>query len=386
MTASPSASNGSLGWLRDLWERNWLKDLLLVAAVLLAYQPAWHGGFVSDDDAWTTSMSGLLRDGSGLYSMWRRITTLPQYYPLTGTTFWLDYHLWGFQTLPYHVENILLHSLAALLFWKLLQRLQVPGASLAAAIFALHPLMVESVGWITERKNVLSLVFYLGALLVYERHVRKSEAGNRIFSPRTLPSGWYWLAFALFLCALLAKTTAFSLPAAILLINWWQRGRIRWRMDVLPTLPFFGLSIGLCLVTAWLEKNHVGAQGPAFALPFPERCLIAGHVFWFYIGKLLWPAQLCFVYPRWHLDTGSWWPWLYPGDRRRHAAAGALAGAGADWPWSGSGGVLFRRHIVSGAGVYERLFYALLIRVRSLGLSFQPGPHRIDGCGGGACG
>jgi len=163
MTASPSASNGSLGWLRDLWERGWLKGLLLVAAILFAYQPAWHGGFVSDDDSWTTRISGLLRNGSGLCSMWRRITTLQQYYPLTGTTFWLDYHLWGFQTLPYHVENILLHSLAALLFWKLLQRLQVPGASLAAAIFALHPLMVESVGWITERKNVLSLVFYMGA-------------------------------------------------------------------------------------------------------------------------------------------------------------------------------------------------------------------------------
>ena len=307
--------------MRDLWERGWLKGLLLVAAILFAYQPAWHGGFVSDDDSWTTRISGLLRNGSGLCSMWRRITTLQQYYPLTGTTFWLDYHLWDFQTLPYHVENILLHSLAAVLFWKLLQRLQVPGAWLAAAIFALHPLMVESVGWITERKNVLSLVFYLGALLVYERHVRKSEVGNRIFNPRPLTSGWYCLAFMLFLCALLAKATAFSLPAVILLINWWQRGQIRWRMDVLPSLPFFCLSIGLCLVTAWLEKNHVGAQGQDFALSFPERCLIAGHVFWFYIGKLLWPAKLCFVYPRWHLDTGSWCSWLYPA-----TAVGTLLG------------------------------------------------------------
>jgi hypothetical protein len=162
--------------------------------------------------------------------MWCR-TIASQYYPLTGTTFWLDYHLWGFQTLPYHVENILLHALAALLFWKLLQQFQVPGAWLAAAIFTLHPLMVESVGWITERKNVLSLVFYLGVLLVYERYVRKSEIGNPTSKFRPLTSGWYWLAFVLFLCALLSKTPAFSLPAVILLMNWWQQGQIQWRMD-----------------------------------------------------------------------------------------------------------------------------------------------------------
>jgi tetratricopeptide (TPR) repeat protein len=298
-----------------LWERDWLKALLLVAAVLFAYQPAWHGGFVWDDDAWITKIPGSPRNGSGLCSIWFR-TTASQYYPLTGTTFWLDYHLWGFQTLPYHMENILLHALAALLFWKLLQRLQVPGAWLAAAIFALHPVMVESVGWITERRNVLSLVFYLGALLVYLRCTQGVSGGEcqetRTDCASCHVSHFYGLAFVLFLCALLSKTTAFSLPAVILLINWWQRGRIRWRMDVLPTLPFFGLSVGLCLVTAWLEKNHVGARGPDFALSFPERCLIAGHVFWFYIGKLLWPAKLCFVYPRWHLDMGSWWPWLYP--------------------------------------------------------------------------
>ena len=119
------------------------------------------------------------------------------------------------------------------------------------------------------------------------------------------PSLFYGLAFVLFLGALLAKTTTFSLPAAILLIGWWQRGQIRWRADVLPTLPFFALALGLCAVTAWLEKNHVGAQGPDFALTFPQRCLIAGRAFWFYLGKLFWPANLCFVYPRWQPDPGS---------------------------------------------------------------------------------
>jgi len=125
-------------------------------------------------------------------------------------------------------------------------------------------------------------------------------------------SPFYGLAFVLFLGAMLAKTTTFSLPAVILLMGWWKRGQIRWRADVLPTLPFFALALGLCAVTAWLEKNHVGAEGPDFALTFPQRGLVAGHAFWFYLGKLFWPANLCFVYPRWQPDAGVWWQWLFP--------------------------------------------------------------------------
>jgi tetratricopeptide (TPR) repeat protein len=242
----------------------------------------------------------------------------------------MDYHLWGFRPLPYHVENLLLHVLAALLFWGLLRRLQVPGAWLAGAIFALHPVMVESVAWITERKNVLSLALYLGALLAYLRYAQgmaggewqvasgtpssgPGAAGRGYPTPDTRhPSLFYGLAFFLFLAALLAKATAFSLPAVILLICWWKRGRIRWRTDILPTLPFFAMAIGLCLGTAWLEKNHVGAKGPEWVISFPERCLIAGRALWFYTGKLFWPANLCFIYPRWQLDASSSWQWLYP--------------------------------------------------------------------------
>ncbi len=298
---------------------------LIVLLVLLAYLPALSGGFVWDDDSWTIKLSGLFRNASGLLSIWCDPTALQQYYPLSGTTFWLDYQLWKFWTPPYHVENILLHALAALLFWRLLLRLRLPGAWLAAALFALHPVMVESVAWITERKNVLSLALYLGALLAYERYAPwetkdgKQATGTEQSDPvpgssrgTGSPSLFYGLALFLFLGALLAKTTTFSLPAAILLLGWWQRGRLRWRADMLPTLPFFALAIGFCAVTAWLEKNHVGAQGPDFALTFPQRCLIAGHVFWFYLGKLFWPANLCFVYPRWQPNPEVWWQWLYP--------------------------------------------------------------------------
>jgi hypothetical protein len=197
--------------------------------------------------------------------------------------------------------------------------------------------MVESVAWITERKNVLSLALYLGAWLAYVRYKQNVAGGgwrvtggppssdsgaasgpyaSRFTGHSTLDTRhstlYYGLAFILFLGALLAKTTTFSLPAAILLIGWWQRGKIRWRADVLPTLPFFALALGLCAVTAWLEKYHVGAQGSDFDLTFPQRCLIAGHAFWFYLGNLFWPAKLCFVYPRWQPNPGSGWQWLQP--------------------------------------------------------------------------
>jgi protein O-mannosyl-transferase len=317
-------------------KQNWktvLLGALFAALMLLVYLPAERGDFVLDDDSWTSKLSGLFQGASGLRSIWCDPTAMQQYYPLSGTTFWLDYQFWKFWTTPYHVENVLLHALAALLFWRLLLRLQLPGAWLASAIFALHPVMVESVAWITERKNVLSLVLYLGASLAYERYARSAlrvtgdqpspgfgTAGKcqvtRTDSILSRVTGhvslFYGLAFVLFLGALLAKTTAFSLPAAILLIGWWQRGQIRWRADVLPTLPFFALAIGLCLVTSWLEKNHLGAQGPDFALTFSQRCLIAGHAFWFYLGNLFWPARLCFVYPRWQPNPAVWWQWRYP--------------------------------------------------------------------------
>jgi len=306
-----------------LWP--WFLGFLLLVSTFLAYLPAWHGGFVWDDDSWTLRLSGLFQNASGLRLIWFQPTELQQYYPLTATSFWLDYQLWKFWTLPYHVENILLHVLAALLFWRLLVRLQLPGAWLAAALFALHPVMVESAAWITERKNVLSLSLYLASLLAYERFAPwvtdDRRAGTKTDARATAPGPagqprhaalFYGLALLLFVGALLAKATAFSLPAVILLVGWWKRGRIRWRADVLPTLPFFALALGLCALTAWLEKNHVGAEGPDFALAFPQRCLIAGRAFWFYPGKLFWPAGLCFVYPRWQPNPAAWWQWLYP--------------------------------------------------------------------------
>ena len=302
----------------------WLA-LLLVTGTFVAYLPAWHGQFLWDDDSWTTLIDDLRQSGPGLRRMWLDPRALQQYYPLSGTTFWLDYHLWGDRTLPYHLENIALHAAGALLFWRLLVRLRVRGAGLAAAAFALHPMMVESVAWITERKNVLSLCFYLAGLLCYARFAGDWGGAAVAGSPPGRRGGWYAAALACFLAALTAKVTAFSLPAVVLLLGWWKRGRLRWRTDVLPTLPFFALSVGFALTVFSLERNHAGARGEAFALAPAQRFLLAGRVLWFYAGKLLWPASQCFIYPRWQLEVGSFLPWLYPVTALAGLAAAYLA-------------------------------------------------------------
>jgi tetratricopeptide (TPR) repeat protein len=286
---------------------------LIVLLVVLAYLPALHGGFIWDDDAYVTH-NATLHDGEGLRQIWFKVGAVPQYYPLVHTTFWLEYHLWGLNPIGYHLINVLLHAIAAILLWQVLLRLQVPGAWLAAAIFALHPVGVESVAWVTERKNVLSAVFYFAAALAYLRFVvwEKPDSQNRL--------RWYWVALALFAAALLSKTVTCSLPAALLLVCWWKKGRVQ-RGDVMPLLPFFVVGVALGLMTAWIEKHHVGAQGADWSLTFADRCLIAGRALWFYAGKLVWPAHLIFIYPRWEIEPAVWWQWLFP-----IAAAGVVAG------------------------------------------------------------
>ncbi|MGO8930269.1 MAG: tetratricopeptide repeat protein [Limisphaerales bacterium] len=274
-----------------------------------------RGSFVWDDDAWTLNLIKRFPTLSGLGQMWLSPTTQEhQFYPLTATSFWIDYHVWGFWTPAYHVENVLLHLLSVLLFWKILSHLNVPGAGLAAGIFALHPMMVESVAWIAERKNVLSLTLFLGALLSFGRFTRFWSNGGDSPGEERPRRDWrpYVAALLLFLGAYLAKATVFAFPAVLLLICWWKRGHLRWSADVLPTAPFFALTLALGLVTSWLEKNPLGAKGPEFDALLSTRCLIAGRALWFYVGKLLWPSYLCFNYPRWQMDARSVEQWLWP--------------------------------------------------------------------------
>jgi tetratricopeptide (TPR) repeat protein len=301
--ALPKESDGSIGGeatppARSFGRWDWFFAAALVAAVFLAYQPAWRGGFVWDDDQHVTRPE--LRSWQGLYHIWFNVGATLQYYPFVHSLFWVEHRLWGDATLGYHLVNLLLHATAAVMAAVVLRRLAIPGAYLAAAIFALHPLQVESVAWITEHKNTLSAVFYLGAGLAYLRF------------DRTRKAACYFAALGLFLLALLSKTVTGTLPGALLVIFWWQRGRLSWKRDVAPLLPFFLLGAGGGMITAWWELKLNECTGPDFAFRFVERVLIAGRAAWFLFGKLCWPTNLTFIYPRWQIDSSAWWQYLFP--------------------------------------------------------------------------
>ena len=144
--------------------RDWLFAAALVAAVFLAYQPAWQGGFIWDDDTHLLN-NPVLRPG-GVFRTWVPGTYV-NYWPLTFTVYWVEYQLWGLDPVGFHLVNIALHALSAILIWRVLALLRVPGALLAAALFALHPVNVESVAWITQLKNTLSLALTLLSVLLY---------------------------------------------------------------------------------------------------------------------------------------------------------------------------------------------------------------------------
>jgi tetratricopeptide (TPR) repeat protein len=291
----------------------WRLALALAALAIVAYCPALRAGFIWDDDSYVTQNT-TLHALEGLRQIWFHPGKTPQFYPLVHTSFWIEYHLWGLNPAGYHAVNVLLHAFGAILLWRALRRLEVPGAWLAAALFAVHPIEVESVAWITERKNVLSAVFYFAATLMYLRFFELSDTP----ADRRRRAGFYVGAVALFVAALWSKTVTCSLPAALLLARWWKTGTVRWR-DVSPLAPFFVIGAGLGLLTAWLEKHHVGAAGGEWTLTFPERVCLAGRALWFYAGKLAWPARLAFIYPRWNVASNSFWP-LFP-----LAAAGVVA-------------------------------------------------------------
>ncbi len=277
---------------------NWLLAAALVAAVFLVYQPVWQAGPIWDDDMHLTGPE--LRSWQGLWRIWTDFRATPQYYPVTHSVFWIEHTLWGDATLGYHLANILLHATAALLVARILSRLAIPGAWLAAAIFALHPVQVESVAWITELKNTLSAVLYLGAAIVYLRF------------DQTRKAGWYWAGLGLFLLALASKTVTATLPGALLVVFWWQRGRLSWNGDVLPLAPFFVLGAGMGLTSAWWELAVNKCVGPEFEFTWIERILIAGRGGWFYLATLFWPANLTFIYPRWQIDSSAWQQYLFP--------------------------------------------------------------------------
>jgi hypothetical protein len=277
--------------------RSTIASAALAIVCLAAYFPALNGQFLWDDDR-HVSQNKALRSLDGLRRIWFVPHTTPQYYPLTHTTFWIEWRLWGDRTVGYHIANVLLHAINALLLWRLLRLLDVPGAWAAAMLFALHPIQVESVAWISERKNLLSMMFYLGALITWWRGANGSGRGQLI------------AAFVLFVLALLAKSVACSMPAVALVLLWWKRGMLRWR-DVWLLLPFFAVGLAMALLTGWTERTYVGASGADWQLSPIQRLLIASRTVWFYAMKLVWPARLTFSYPRWEVSSSQPWQYLF---------------------------------------------------------------------------
>ncbi|MDO8543845.1 MAG: tetratricopeptide repeat protein [Opitutaceae bacterium] len=276
----------------------WTAGLAIaIAGILVAvYARVIDGGFVWDDNAHVTRPA--LRSIAGLGRIWFEPGATQQYYPLLHSTFWLEHRLWGDSTALYHLANLAQHGCAALLFAVALRQLGVRGAAWGGLLFAVHPVHVESVAWISEQKNTLSTLLYLAAALAY----------LRFDQTRRLPV--YFSALGLFVLALLTKSVTATLPAALLVVLWWRRGRLEWRADVRPLLPWLVLGATAGLFTAWIERTMIGADGAEFQLSLLERLLLAGQVVWFYLGKLLWPAELSFIYPRWIIAPENPTHWI----------------------------------------------------------------------------
>jgi len=276
-------------------KRDWFFCLILAVVTILAYQHAWHGGFLWDDDAYIIN-NELLTASDGWQRIWFSLDSPSQYFPFTYSTFRIEHALWGLDTTGYHWVNLLLHVGNALLVWAVLARLKVPGSWLAAAIFALHPVQVESVAWITERKNVLMGFFFLLTLLAWIAFVDKRSRRPWMF---------YCLALISYALALSAKATACTLPAALFLILWLQKKPITMRRFI-QIVPFVVLGIGMGLLAVWWERYHQGTNRGVFTFLSPmERILVASRAVWFYLSKIFWPSNLTFIYPRWNISPAD---------------------------------------------------------------------------------
>jgi protein O-mannosyl-transferase len=309
----------------------WLGPCAIMLACLACYWPALDGEVLWDDPAHLTAPE--LRTMEGLARIWTDLKATQQYYPVLHTAFWLEHKIWGDAVRGYHLINVMQHALACCLLALVLQRLRTPrrdppAESTAnrsavarspvhptpvepsprtdwfawggALLLAVHPVCVESVAWISEQKNTLSTLFYFGAALAWLR-----------FAETRRPAA-YVTASLCFLLAVGSKTVTCTLPAALLVVQWWRHGRLDARRDVVPLLPWFGLAIAAGLGTAWIERNLIGAEGADYALTFVQRLLLAGRIVWFYVGSVVWPADLAFFYERWDVAAAAtgWWPFL----------------------------------------------------------------------------
>ena len=271
--------------------RHWLLALVLIGLVFVAYARVLNCGFIWDDEAHVTQNPCVIGP-LGLKEIWT--STRAVYYPLVLTTFWALHKFVGLAPWPYHVLNVLMHAASAVLLWRVLRHLEVRGAWLGAALWALHPVMIQSVAWVTELKNTQSGFFYLLSTLCFLSF--DSEIGQRGRWSR------WGLSLLFFGLAVLSKPSTVMLPVVLALCVWWRKGRIGWA-NAATLAAFIGLSAAASIWTIWEQKFHAGAMGAEWAQTPLQRVIIAGRAIWFYLGKLVWPDPLVFVYPRWRIDS-----------------------------------------------------------------------------------
>src|SRR5262245_32545618 len=317
----PSTPTGSVSEASaKFWWRSLGAAFLLCALTAVAYWPSLHGDFILDDDILLTS-NDLIKNPGGLHQIW--FTTAPtDYWPVTNTSLWLEWRLWGMNPTGYHATNLVLHIVSALLIWQILRRLQIPGAFLGALLFAIHPLCVESVAWIAQRKNTLSMLFFLIAIYAWlksEKIAREpivdisAELNRSPTSDQTpkrtcfSPRAWYWLSFLAFIAAMLSKGSVAILPLFLLVLCWWQEDRIT-RGDLRRTAPFFAAALALTFVNIWFQTHGSGI--PIRTATFWQRLTGAAAAIWFYLYKSIIPVDLTFIYPNWQVESDQWHWWL----------------------------------------------------------------------------
>jgi protein O-mannosyl-transferase len=282
--------------------RDWLLSLILISFVILAYTPVWKAAFVWDDELILTANPCIVGP-LGLKEIWT--TTGADICPLTLTTFWAEHALWGLNPLPYHLVNVLTHGTCAVLLWRVLRSLRMQGAWLGAALWALHPVAVESVAWITEMKNTESGLFFLLSMLFFVRWLRTKDLDGRT------GGRWNYALSLLFAAvAMAAKSSTVILPVVLCLCAWWVEGRWHWR-NVARVLPIFLMALAASALSIWTQGLQLATvTDPRWVRTWPERLATAGDAVWFYLGKLLWPHPLITNYPRWQIDAGQWVSYL----------------------------------------------------------------------------
>ncbi len=289
--------------VRFFERRDWCWAVLLIALVLVAYAPVFRAGFIWDDESHLTQNPCIVGP-LGLKEIWT--STRAVYYPLVLTTFWALHKFVGLLPLPYHILTVLMHAGSAVLLWRVLRQLRVGGAWLGAALWALHPMMVQSVAWVTELKNTQSCLFYLLSILCFLNWEEQTRFSRVAPIKGALMFG---LSLACFVLATLSKPSVVMLPVVLALCIWWRRKRIAWQHAV-SLAPFLIISALASVWTIWEQKFHANAIGPEWAQTGPERLIIAGRAIWFYLAKLFWPHPLIFIYPRWEIYSSQWMAYL----------------------------------------------------------------------------